>query len=1057
MKKILVLAALLVIFPGSRLREEPPCRGKPEPRLNESLHPTDVELLRRTGMGRFEEVVSLGRSRITAGCRSCLPYILTVKAAAQIGELEPLAEELQTRLRENPLDDYLLAGNAFALREARREEQALQLMALAVRNGVDCPRVYKSFVELSHMLGRTRDAEKLVERLLTERPHDAYLLFSRAYSWTRWGDTTRASFAFQEAMIKAPPFPLTYYFLAVSLVNAAELSRALTVCRTGLRITGQTALPEIRAALLNVMSVALELSGREVESLEAFEKALKLARDYNLAFSEAEILLRRASLMESRGKSDLGRRNLDEARTYRTKLYFDDDRARFLIRLGSVLLGAGEEISAEEALRQGMELAQSLHDPFLELEGRIQLGFIQLNRGNREAAREIFELAIEDAARIRAEDLHGYALSGLAATQEQVGNYRDALATYRKVWLLAKTTGGRRTESLALSNIGLVCFRMAAMQEALLYAVRANQLARLTGDLRLQVGVQQGLAAILAGLRNFSESQKIYQAALDIGSRLSSPELQALLLSGWARVTLELGESEQAKEGFEQALKLARSLENEMVAVQALSGLGLLFWRQGDLEKATRRFEEALSLIESTRQSIVSRDDRMSYLETRTQIFDTLVAVLMQRHDAAPNQGYHNRAFEVVERSRARALLDLLNATSAGDLDRGSSRRTGLGGGRPVTSLELERFGLGDNEVYLEYSLGERRSFLFLLSRHQTRVVHLPPRNVVEQSVRDFLATVASPPRTPGNPFERHIERGRDLFDMLLGPVRDVVAQSRHVIISPDGILHFLPFGALVTGQSSSPYYLLEQATLSYVPSATVLLELKGRPRGVTRSMDFFGVAQSRASLEPPSLPSLLSDASSSVQMGHIPFAIDEVEAASGFFAPGKRRVLTNQLATERAVKSEDLRRFRILHFATHALADGAEPERSAIYLAADSTADDDGALQMAEILDLTLASDLVVLSGCQTGLGRLMRAEGIVGLPWAFLSSGSSSVIVSLWNVNDRSTADLMRFFYENLQQGNDRATALENAQKTMLTSERWAYRHPFYWAPFVLVGLVQ
>jgi CHAT domain-containing protein len=108
----------------------------------------------------------------------------------------------------------------------------------------------------------------------------------------------------------------------------------------------------------------------------------------------------------------------------------------------------------------------------------------------------------------------------------------------------------------------------------------------------------------------------------------------------------------------------------------------------------------------------------------------------------------------------------------------------------------------------------------------------------------------------------------------------------------------------------------------------------------------------------------------------------------------------------------------------------------------------------MGEVLELDLASDLVVLSGCQTGVGQLLRAEGTLGFTWAFLSAGSSEIVVSLWGVNDRSTSELMEMFYARMSQSRPRPVALREAKRSMLESERMAFRHPYFWAPFVLVG---
>jgi CHAT domain-containing protein len=149
-----------------------------------------------------------------------------------------------------------------------------------------------------------------------------------------------------------------------------------------------------------------------------------------------------------------------------------------------------------------------------------------------------------------------------------------------------------------------------------------------------------------------------------------------------------------------------------------------------------------------------------------------------------------------------------------------------------------------------------------------------------------------------------------------------------------------------------------------------------------------------------------------------------------------------------------------MLHIAAHGLADERFPLRSALFVGADRATGEDGILRMGEVLDLDLDSDLVVLSGCETGRGRLLRSEGALGFSWAFLSAGASTVAVSLWNVNDRATSELMVAFYKQVVGGpggrepKTLAEAMALAKRTMLTSERPAYRHPYYWAPFVLIG---
>jgi len=147
------------------------------------------------------------------------------------------------------------------------------------------------------------------------------------------------------------------------------------------------------------------------------------------------------------------------------------------------------------------------------------------------------------------------------------------------------------------------------------------------------------------------------------------------------------------------------------------------------------------------------------------------------------------------------------------------------------------------------------------------------------------------------------------------------------------------------------------------------------------------------------------------------------------------------------------LNRFNYLHFATHGLIDEESPGLSSLVLTSEKSSGEDGFLQAAEIFDLKLNADLVVLSACQTGLGKLIRGEGMVGLTRAFMYAGTPSVVVSLWSVSDISTADLMGEFYKNLIKNKlSKTDALRKAQLSLMTDEKYA--HPFYWAPFILVG---
>lgn len=178
------------------------------------------------------------------------------------------------------------------------------------------------------------------------------------------------------------------------------------------------------------------------------------------------------------------------------------------------------------------------------------------------------------------------------------------------------------------------------------------------------------------------------------------------------------------------------------------------------------------------------------------------------------------------------------------------------------------------------------------------------------------------------------------------------------------------------------------------------------------------------------------------------------MEGIGGLFSPASRKIYLGSNATESSVKLEKLTEYKRLHFATHAVLDEQTPARSGIVLSLVNTGKEDGILRASEIFNLELDADLVVLSACQTGLGKLIRGEGMVGLTRAFLYAGSSRVLVSLWQVNDLATAEFMTIFYQKMKLGHPPSLAHREAKLAMIHSGAPAYQHPFFWTPFVLVG---
>jgi CHAT domain-containing protein len=296
---------------------------------------------------------------------------------------------------------------------------------------------------------------------------------------------------------------------------------------------------------------------------------------------------------------------------------------------------------------------------------------------------------------------------------------------------------------------------------------------------------------------------------------------------------------------------------------------------------------------------------------------------------------------------------------------------------------------------------------------------------------------------------------GRKLYGLLIQPIEGDIASKKNLIISPDGELHRLPFETLVDG---SGRMLLEGEVVSYTPSATVLALLRQTTGAQKPALPLLAVSSS------PRLPQAGGTAASGPASGvtrgvfdadelrlkPLPGANDEVRSVA--IVLGKESVvLTN--ATEAQFKAQELDQFRVIHLALHGLVNTRMPERSALVFQPDPQTNEDGFLQAREISRLTLRADLVTLSACETGSGKINGQEGVENLARPFLFAGAKSVLANLWDVDDEFSRGLMKRFYSNLAGGQEKAAALTAAKLSMIHD--YGDQAPAaLWSGFVLFG---
>ncbi|MCG8455652.1 MAG: CHAT domain-containing protein, partial [Holophagales bacterium] len=373
---------------------------------------------------------------------------------------------------------------------------------------------------------------------------------------------------------------------------------------------------------------------------------------------------------------------------------------------------------------------------------------------------------------------------------------------------------------------------------------------------------------------------------------------------------------------------------------------------------------------------------------------------------------------------------------------------------------------LEPGSILLRYAFTERRGYLFVLGPDHWRTWTLPGRRLLDPQIEALYGGLQQARRR-----DLQIELAAKSLSRQLLPPGAVPAGTRHLILVGDGLLSYLPF-AVLRYPADGDRLLMDELIIRYLPAAGLPLAAppprasEGSPAVAVFADPVFSHEDSRLrgggddpcgdEARPLRSRSIFPERLPADPLPRLPCTRREAVALLSRFTADRRLEALGFAARKRAVQQADLRRFQILHFATHAFIDEQYPDLSGLVLSRFDEAGRpiDGDLHLHEIFDLDLQADLVVLSGCQTALGRHVRGDGLLSMARGFFYAGGSNVLVSLWSVDDQATAELMTLFYEALLgRGEPPAEALRSAQLALRRHPRW--RVPYFWAPWVLVSL--
>jgi len=513
----------------------------------------------------------------------------------------------------------------------------------------------------------------------------------------------------------------------------------------------------------------------------------------------------------------------------------------------------------------------------------------------------------------------------------------------------------------------------------------------------------------------------------------------------------EIGKTEEARKGYDELLQNPRLEDLGGVYWMALLDRARIADLQGKTAEAIEFLERAVAVIERQRSTINTETGKIGFVGDKQDVYHELIRMLYRNRQ-------QEKAFEYVERSKARALVDLLAtkgdfAVKSGNeqeiravlamnesadtettirdvsIDKSKTRSVQIKLRQDIQTKSPELASLitvtshsvsalqshiPADEVLIEYYYRDKDMYAFVVSKSGLRAIELNGAGLTEeiQVFRNDLQAYNS---------NQYADISRKLHNRLIQPLEDHLNQ-RNLIIVPHGVLHYLPFNALHDGKS----YLIDKYSIRLLPSAGVIQYLKAGKANKAGDILVFGN---------PDLGDPTYD-----------LANAQNEALAVAKMRPRSKIFLRKEATISAFQKYGSE-FNIIHFATHGQFNPDDPLKSALLLARDS--EGDGMLTIDRLYSTKLDADLVTLSACETGLSKIANGDDLVGLTRGFLYAGSSSIVASLWEVNDFATSHLMTRFYEELQK-TDKREALRTAQ--LETKKK--YPHPYYWASFQLTG---
>jgi CHAT domain-containing protein/tetratricopeptide (TPR) repeat protein len=839
--------------------------------------------------------------------------------------------------------------------------------------------------------------------------------------------------------------------------SLGDYPKAIDYLKQGLAILRETKDPKGEGQALGNLGIAYLSLGNYPKAIVYYEQSLAIARQFKNPQSEGNALGNLGNVYSSLGDYRKAIEYHQQSLAIAKKINHRLGEGQALGNLGLDYFSLGEYLKAIEYQQQRLAIAREIKDPQGEGQARGNLGIAYLSLGNYPTAIDYFQQNLAIAREIKDRNGEAIALGNLGTVYLSLGDYPQAIEYSKKGLEIFREIKNRNGEGTALRGIGNVYQSGGDYRQAIQYYQQSLQIAKEIKD-RQGEGSALGLLGVAYQSEgDYRQAIQYYQQSLQIAKEIKDRQVEGLALDNLGVVYDSQGDYPKAIVYHQQSLKIHREIKYLGGEALSLNNLGAAFYKSGNLPAAEKTLYEGIKVLESLRGRELKDSEKVSFFDTQRNTYRTLQQVLIAQKKTDP-------ALEIAERGRARAFVELISSRLANGNTKAKSPE-------PPTITEIKQIAKAQNATLVQYSIiydefkvpgnkqhqktsppspllgkergvrqdGVRSMAKLQVQESQLYIWVIKPTGEVKfhsvdlkplwQQQNTSLETVVDSIRKT-SPVEWN-KPLKQLHQILIQPIASELPKddTDRVIFIPQQSLFRVPFPAL---QDDKGKYLIEQHTILTSPSIQVL-QLTREQRKLASGKDFLIVGN-------PIMPKIGEPPK---QLDPLPEAEKEAIEIADLF---KTKAIIGKDATKVNILQQ-ISKARIIHLATHGQVDDDYALGSWIALA--PSGKDNGLLTAAEIFDLKLSAELLVLSACETGRGKV-TGDGVIGLSRSLIYAGVPSVIVSLWTVPDDSTKLLMTEFYKNLQRNPDKAQALRQA---MLTTSK-QYDKPVQWAAFTLIG---